>query len=378
MPPLSIMIKPVSGLCNMRCTYCFYSDELARREGACFSPMNDTTMHQLLRRAFIYAEGSVTFAFQGGEPTLVGADFYRRWLRAEKLYNTRGCQVSHAMQSNGLLVDDEILSILRDGDFLLGISLDGTKEIHNARRLDAQDLGTYDRVMMSLRKLKDHDIPCNILCVVDQQVALHPTQVFAELKQYGYLQFIPRIDGMDAPPSEDSLDAETYGDFLCELFDLYERGFLEDRFVSVRLFDNWLNMLAGHPPEACGMAGRCARNFLIESNGNVYPCDFYATDDWLMGNINRDSFFSLEKSPLMNSFLESSRPVDSTCMTCPWRHLCRGGCRRDREPFTDSLPGLNRLCQAYRIFFTHAYERMKELAQLSPPRPPAQSAGLHP
>ena len=173
---------------------------------------------------------------------------------------------------------------------------------------------------------------------------------------------IPCLDGFDVAQGESSLDGETYGRFLIATYDLYEKAFYSGKPVSVRTFDNWIAMLLGRPPESCGMSGRCGHYYLIEANGNAYPCDFYVLDEWLIGNINDASFFKLDKSPLVSRFLSQSVPLPQRCRGCEWLSLCRGGCRRDREPYQNGLPSDNRLCAGHRLFFSQRMERMKALA----------------
>ncbi|MGN0746276.1 MAG: radical SAM protein [Aristaeellaceae bacterium] len=364
MPPLSIMVKPVSGLCNMRCTYCFYADEMRNRETAAFEAMTPQTLDNLLRRAFAYAEGSVSLAFQGGEPTLAGADFFRQVLRLERRYNGRGLSVNHAIQSNGLQMSDELMDVLKEGGFLVGLSVDGTKDIHDSRRRDAGGQGTYDRVMQTARRLRERGIPYNILCVVDRQVARQGERVFEELCGHEYLQFIPCLDPLDGTQGPDSLTAQDFGQFLCAIYPRYAAMLRSGRVISVRAFDNWVQMLMGYPPENCGFLGRCMPNYLVESNGNIYPCDFYALDEWLLGNVNRQSFFTLARSERAQAFCERSHKVDDECRACPYMGLCRGGCRRDREPpMGVGELHRNRLCEGYRMFFSRYMEDMQQLAR---------------
>ena len=379
MPPISVMIKPVSGLCNMRCQYCFYADELSRRGEGVFAPMEEETLEKLIRRIFAYAEGFVSLAFQGGEPTLAGAAFYRKVLELESIYNARNLPVHHAIQTNGLALDDELLSVLKKGHFLMGLSVDGTKEFHDARRRDWSGNGTYDRVMATAEKLCQAGIEYNILCVVGKTVARHPKEVFEALAPHGFLQFIPRLEPFEeavpggAPESSgdivgpenndpDALTAADYGHFLIKTYKLYARALRSGHYVSVRAFDNWLNMLSGRLPENCGFAGHCVPNYLVESNGNVYPCDFYALDEWLLGNINQSNFKRLAASEKMREFCERSYKPDPACLTCPYGGICHGGCRRDREPaLPDGSYGRNRLCEGYMMFFENCLEDMRGL-----------------
>jgi len=362
MPPISIMVKPVSGRCNMRCGYCFYADELSHRESGTTECMRPETLENLVRRAFSYADGAVFFAFQGGEPTLAGAEYFRRLLDLERLYNTRGLQIQHAIQTNGLSIDNELIEVLRRGHFLVGLSVDGTRNIHDSRRLDAAGKGTYARVMKSAATLRDAGIDYNILCVVDRNVARHPKEVFDTLAPHGFLQFIPCLDPLDGSTGPNSLTAEDFGLFLTETYRLYAHELRSGRYVSVRAFDNWLRMLAGQPPETCGFSGQCAPNYLVEGSGDVYPCDFYALDEWKLGNINETSFRRMAASERMKSFIESSAAPAQDCLVCPYGSVCRGGCRRDREPQSPSgtLPK-NRLCDGYRIFFSTCLADMQRL-----------------
>lgn len=363
MPNLSLLIKPVSGACNLRCRYCFYLDESARRQTACFGTMSETTLQTLVRRAFAYADGPVSFAFQGGEPLLAGKSFYRQVLALQKQYNTRRLPVTNALQTNGTLLDDEWAELFVQGQFLVGISLDGPASLHDRYRVDAAGAATHARALQGAELLKKHGVPYNILCVVTQQIAAAPDTVFDALAPHGYLQFIPCLDALDGQPGEFSLQPEAYGRFLVRTFDRYEGAWHSGRPVSIRAFDNWVGMLLGHPPESCGMSGRCGHYYVIEADGSVYPCDFYVLDEWNLGNINDTSFFKLANSPLGTEFRRLSIPLPESCHACPYLALCRGGCRREREPFVGTAPGSNRLCAGVRLFFDQRLSRLQQLAR---------------
>ena len=363
MPPLTVMIKPASSACNMRCTYCFYADVSAHRHDATYGVMSEATLQNLVRRAFAYAEGQISFLFQGGEPTLAGKDFFRRFLALERKYNVRHLPVQNSIQTNGYALDAQWCALFREGQFLVGVSVDGTRALHDACRLDATGKPTYDRIAENIALLKAEGIEYNILCVVNQPIAKAPAEVFRALEPHRFLQFIPCLDGFDGERGEFSLDSETYGRFLIETYDLYEKACYSGKPVSVRTFDNWIAMLMGYPPESCGMSGRCGRYYLVEANGNAYPCDFYVLDEWLLGNVNDASFFKLDKSPVAERFLSEGVPLSEQCRGCEWLSLCRGGCRRDREPYCGGLPSPNRLCAGLRMFFSQRMERMRALAR---------------
>lgn len=363
MPPLSIMIKPVSSACNMRCRYCFYADVAASREKASMGRMSESTLETLVRRALRYAEGSVTFAFQGGEPTLAGAGFFKKLIELEKTYNSKGLAIYNSIQSNGYDISEELMELFAREHFLVGISLDGVAETHDALRIDALGQGSYARVRDTVKRLEAHGVEFNILCVVNSLVAKRAGEVFEALSPYGYVQFIPCLDDFDGVKRPWSLTVEDYTEFLKKSFDAYYASWKKGRFVSVRNFDNYLGILLGRPPENCAMSGRCAQYYLIEADGGVYPCDFYVLDQLKMGNVNENSFFTLEKSPVAAAFRAQSMKKDEKCTVCRWFSLCRGGCRRDREPYIGENCGRSKWCECYEEFFPYALERMQEMAQ---------------
>ena len=359
MPPLSLLIKPVSGACNMRCEYCFYRDVMARREQGMLPRMTPETLENLVRRAFVYAEGSVSFAFQGGEPTLIGAEYFETLIRLQKKYNTRHIAVHNAVQTNGLELSGELIDLFSREHFLVGVSLDGDQVHHDLHRVDHDGRPTYERVLQNIRRLQEKNVDFNILCVVTEPLAAHGRDVMDALGDFPFLQFIPCLDDLDGSKGAHSLTAEGYCRFLCDTFDAYYEGFTTGGLVSVRNFDNYLSMLLGAPPESCAMAGRCGLYYLIESDGSVYPCDFYVLDEWRMGNINRDGFVKLAKSEVGKRFRERSFPVPDSCRDCRWYFLCRNGCCREREE-----NGVNKWCRCYSRFFDYAYERMQKLSAM--------------
>ncbi|MGI6174175.1 MAG: radical SAM protein [Christensenellales bacterium] len=358
MPPLCVMVKPASSMCNMRCAYCFYADVAQSRSVQSFGAMRRETLETLVRRAFAYAEGYVQFVFQGGEPTLLGADFFRDAVALQKKYNARNLPVTNAVQTNGYALTDEIISCFAENGFLVGVSLDGDRDVHDLYRKDAQGRGTFDRVTENIDRLLRAGCDVNILSVVHEGNARRARETFLALSKYKYLQFIPCLDALSGEKGTYSLSASSYAGFLGETFSLYYEAWKGGDYVSVRAFDNWVGMLMGRPPESCGMTGKCGAYFLIEGDGSVYPCDFYVLDRWRMGNINDASFAKLAKSPVQAEFIAQSLPAPDACRACEWVHLCRNGCKRERGE-TD----INRFCEAYREFFPNAIDRMREMAR---------------
>ena len=359
MPPITVMVKPVSGACNMRCRYCFYADEMNHRKASVYPRMSSELLDVMVRRVIRSADSSVHFLFQGGEPTLIGLPFFEELIALERKYNTRRLKITNAVQTNGYDLSDEMIAFFAKEQFLVGVSLDGTDETHDLLRPDAKGLPTSSIVRKTIDRLRAAGVSVNVLCVVNGEVAKHPKEVFSALAPYEYLQFIPCLDGLDGEKRDYSLSSEAYLAFLKTAFDCYHQAYLDGHPVSVRNFDNWVAMLMGMPPENCAMVGRCGPSLVIESDGSVYPCDFYALDKWKLGSIAEDSLRRMLSSDREKAFLEESLPVPEVCRACRWYGLCRNGCKRERDPET----GLNRWCSVHSAFFEYAYDRMHQMAQ---------------
>jgi uncharacterized protein len=368
MKNLSLLIKPASGHCNLRCSYCFYHDLTSIREAGNFGIMSEDIMESTVSKALASGADSVLFAFQGGEPFLAGLEFYETLIKTVEKYNDRNITVQYVIQTNGTLIDENWASFLAEHRFLIGVSLDGPKEIHDLNRKDGRQSGSFNRVMRGIEILDKHGAEYNILTVVNKAVAQHIQKVFNFFKKNGfrYLQFIPCLDPLEQVQGQNpySLTPELYEKFLIQLFDLYYKSATENQYVSIRYFDNLVQMLMGQPPESCGMSGICACQFVVEGNGNVYPCDFYCIDRCCMGNIKDLSIDELFQSPQAQAFIKESFHVDPACRACPFYPVCRGGCKRYREPFTEGKPGLNIYCRSDRSFFDQCLPRLRRLASL--------------
>lgn len=362
MPPVSLLIKPASSLCNMRCAYCFYADVAGRRAVPSYGIMSPGTLEALVREAFAYAEGSCGFAFQGGEPTLAGLDFYREFVRLQRKYNVRRVAVHNALQTNGLLIDDAWAAFLAENRFLVGLSLDGGADIHDALRPDGAGNGTHARALAAAEALRRQGCEYNILCVVSRPVARQGRRVYGGLRGHGYIQFIPCIDDFDGPAGDFAIDAAQYGQFLKDAFDAYYADYMRGDYVGVRGFDNYVRGLLGAPAESCAMNGLCSVNPVIEGDGSVYPCDFYVLDAWRLGNVREGGFAEMLRGGTARAFVDASRGVEAACRVCRWGRLCRGGCRRDREQPGGGI-GRNRFCAAYADFFEYSIERLREMAR---------------
>ena len=367
MKSISLLIKPVSSECNMRCNYCFYSDISDSRSKKNHGIMNFDILETIVKKALSEASEHCVFGFQGGEPTLAGLDFFRYFIELVARYNINNVKISHTIQTNGLLIDENWAEFFKKNKFLIGLSIDASKKIHDFIRLDCQGKGTHNRTLKAARLLTKHGADFNILSVVTQQLAAHPESAYSFYKQNGfrYMQFVPCIDGFSEAPGANaySLKPERYGSFLCHIFDLWYTDYINKNYYSIRSFDNYILMLFGAPPESCAMRGVCSAYALIEADGNVYPCDFYAIDEFLLGNIAEKGFEELLCGKKANNFIEPSKHMFPSCNSCNYNFICQGGCRRDREPLTGGELSRNRYCESYKMFFEHALPRMAAIAR---------------
>ena len=334
--------------------------------------MSAATTDALVARAFAFGANHITFGFQGGEPTLAGLYFFEyftaqaRFAESSAKRNGRNVHVQFALQTNGVELNAEWARFFKRENFLIGVSIDGPRIIHDMFRVRSNGLGTHSDVMNGIAVLREQGVPVNALCVVDANTADNAELVYRYLRSHGFdwIQFIPCIDPLDDEPGHKtwSLSPFAFENFLKTTFDLRYSEWRGGRGIHLRWFDNLVGMAAGERPESCGMSGVCGVNFTIEADGSVYPCDFYVTDEWRLGNLHEDSFLAMKDGKTAQRFVESSRIIDSECVSCFAYPLCRGGCRRDREPFRDGRPILNRYCHAFKEFFSYAGDRIIEMA----------------
>lgn len=365
MPPVGLLLKPASGSCNMRCRYCFYMDEMRHRETASFGMMSQKALQCIVHKAMAYGEGQVTFGFQGGEPTLAGIGFYRRLMEFERAYAKPGVLVQNTLQTNGYLIDAEWAAFLAKNKFLTGLSIDGPKELHDRNRMDAAGKGTHAKAMRAAQLLHAAGAEFNVLTVVTAQTARTALKTYNYFMRNNlrYMQFIPCIAPLDATAEEreHALSPAQYAQFLKTLFQRWHYDRMRGEFVFIRYFENLLMLLAGQPPESCGISGRCALQFVVEADGSVYPCDFYVLDEWKLGNLLTDSFEDLIASPRAAEFLRESHAIPEECSICPHFSLCQNGCKRDRLPLPEGGYGKSQFCEAYQAFFSYATPMLQEL-----------------
>lgn len=361
MKHIQLMMKPASSNCNLRCAYCFYEDECKNRETASYGVMKEDVLETVVKKALEAAELSCTFGFQGGEPTLAGLEFFEKFIEFTEKYKKPKTRLYFCLQTNGTLLDDRWMEFLKEHHFLVGISLDGTKEIHDRNRQNARGKGTFQMILKNAKKLQENHVDVNILCVLTKQSARKVSSVYRYLKKEGfyYQQYIPCLDPLGEKEGQRpwSLTPKVYAEALKELFDLWFEDIQKGTMVSIREFDNWLSMLKGMPPEACSQTGRCSMQNIIEADGGVYPCDFYVLDHCRVANVQDENFqFFQGILPEMEFFVQGQKRGEN-CRACKWFPLCRGGCRRN---YTQEQ--VNYFCESYKEFFSYAISRLEWLA----------------
>lgn len=363
MKQISVMIKPASSLCNMRCRYCFYADVSSLRSVDSFGIMERDTTDRILEHIFADLEKGdrLTLAFQGGEPTLAGLDYFRHVSEAAAPHQSRGVQVQYALQTNGLLLDEEWCRFLHEQNYLVGLSLDGPALYHDANRPDAQQKGTFRRVMAAKHRLDMQHVEYNVLMVLTNQMARHPQQIwrFIEEQDLRYVQFTPCMGPLEGADGSYILTPSRYAGFYNTIFDLWCQCYYQGRYRSIKLFDDLVSLLAFGECNACGLLGRCQPQIIVEADGSVYPCDFYVLDSFRTGNLREDSLRNVYESPIVSDFLRRPKEPLSLCEDCPYRKICGGGCQRmRREVFY--APG-DKEC-GHRLFLDSCIGRLQRLA----------------
>jgi uncharacterized protein len=362
---LTILIKPASSSCNLACSYCFYHDVANHRAIQSYGIMKESVRLSLIKRAFDNGAKQVSFAFQGGEPTLAGLDFYKSFVEEVNSFNTRNAEVSYSIQTNGYILNDSWVRFLKDNEFLVGVSVDGPSYIHDSMRRTASKKATHERIMESIQLLQENDVNFNVLCVLSSSVAgkIHEVHEYFMNQGFKYIQYIPCLNQMDETNQENpyALSIEEYKQTLNTLFDYYKENFDSGHYISDRLFDNYVRMGQGYSPESCSLAGACTTYFVIEANGDVFPCDFYSLDQYKIGNIIDHGYMEMYMSKTASCFRMESLPLSKKCQSCKHLDLCRGGCKRYKINNVRTNESHLYYCEAYYDFFERNRKAIHEI-----------------
>ncbi len=381
---IHVMAKSTGAICNLDCTYCYYleKEKLYPSKGSAWR-MSDETL-ELYVRQYIEAqehEPEIGFAWQGGEPTLMGLDFYRRAVALQERY-ADGKKIRNSLQTNGTLLDDEWGAFLHEHEFLVGISVDGPEPIHDHYRIDKGGKPTFRRVMRGLEILKKHEVEFNTLTTVHAFNESSPLEVYRFLKEIGsrYMQFIPIVERVARRPGPDALELvppafeseasvskwsvspDAFGRFLCRIFDEWVRHDVGEIFVQ--MFDVAVGAWLGLDSSLCIFAETCGDALIMEHNGDLYSCDHFVYPEHNLGNVRDRSIKEMVESPEQRRFGDDKRDtLPRMCRECPVRFACNGGCPKHRFTRTpDGEKGLNYLCPAYMSFFTHVDTPMRVMA----------------
>ena len=364
MQPFTLLIKPSGSDCNVDCTYCFYKHR-APEVGQGRQRMSDEVLERLVKDYMQLRFPMAGFAWQGGEPTLMGLDFYKKTVELQKKYGSPGQEVGNSLQTNAILLNDEWCRFLHENKFLVGVSIDGPKEFHDYFRLDHSGSGTFDKVMKAIEKCKEHKVEFNTLTLLNAKNVEHPDEVFDFLVALGtrYIQFIPCVELQIGTNkiTDFSVTPQQYGQFLCRLFDRwYEYG---PQKLSIRDFDSFLSYYVTGKHSICTFDKQCSQYIVIEHDGNAFCCDFFVEPRWQLGSIFDTPIEKLAASSIKRTFARAKKNICNKCLVCRHLAVCRGGCMKDRAPFDkDNFGKESYFCEGYKLFFDYALPKFTQIA----------------
>lgn len=387
-----VMLKPSGPICNLNCTYCYYLEKRKLYPNTKQFRMSEDILETFTRQ-FIEAHEVpiVTFTWQGGEPTLLGLDFYRKAIDLQKKYSG-GRKIENAFQTNGILLNDDWCKFFTDNDILVGISIDGEEHNHDHYRKTVSGAATFRRVMKGIELLHKNKVEFNTLSVVNDYNVHYSKETYRFLKKIGsgFIQFLPVAERSignkgsgelelvnpsfpgKAAVTHWSVDPEEYGRFLITIFDEWVRNDVARYFVQI--FDATLANYVGENPGLCVFNDTCGDALVMEHNGDIYSCDHFVYPDYYLGNISETYLIDLVKSQKQFDFgIDKRNKLPAFCLRCDVRYACHGECPKHRFILTpDGKPGLNYLCKGYKLFFKHVEPYMEFMAnELKNKRPPA-------
>lgn len=360
MRPFSLLIKPVSADCNMRCKYCFYFDKQRLYPKSDSLRMSDAVLERMISSYMSTDQPQYSFCWQGGEPTLMGTPFFKRVIQLQQKYGKPGVSVANSLQTNGTLIDDELAVHLAKYKFLAGVSLDGPADLHNHFRKFANTNGSHNEVLKGLECLRRNNVATNILTLVSSANVKKGKDVYHYLTENGFFfqQYIPCVEFDEKmQPMSYSISSEEWGNFLCDIFDEW---FISDiNRVSVRQFDTILSFLINGTRSACQMRRKCSSYLVVEHNGDIYPCDFFVENNWKLGNIMTDTWKTIRGSSKYISFARKKENWCKSCADCEYLTYCMGDCPKQR---INGKASESWLCSGWKHFYQHAVPKLKEIA----------------
>jgi len=378
----SLLVKPASADCNLRCEYCFYLGHSTFYPETSRHRMSDETLEKVISGYMATEQPQYAFGWQGGEPTLMGAEFFRKVTALQSRYGRRGAVVANGLQTNATLIDDEMAAHFAEYKFLLGVSLDGPPEVHDLHRKNASGRPSHADVMRGIRRLQKAGVEFNILVLVSDANVRRGREVYRYLRDSGYShhQYIPCVEfDPEGRPLPFAVGGERWGEFLCAVYDEWLGR--DEHKVSVRLFDSVLWKMVEGGSNICHMGKDCRQYFVVEYNGDVYPCDFFVEKGLRLGNVAVDTWEAMGGSEVYRAFGRRKAQWNQACDSCEWVELCAGDCLKHRFRAGADLRRLSALCAGWKLFYSHAMPGFRRLAaeivrerRLPPNMPPARES----
>lgn len=393
--PFHVMTKPIGPRCNIDCKYCYYLEKEklypSEKSFRMADDVLESYIRQMIETTLEAGMPEVSFAWQGGEPTMLGVEYFQKIVDIQAKLTPPGTKVSNAIQTNGMLLNETWGSFLHDNEFLVGISIDGPKQVHDRYRIDRAGRPTFDKVMQGLEVLQRHKVEHNALTTVHRANGGKGKDVYRFLKGLGieFMQFIPIVercgaDGLAGAPKYDtdpgntvtkwSVSPRAYGKFLCDVFDIWFRNDIDK--VYVQHFDVMLGKWAGAPSGLCVFAETCGGSLALEHDGSLYSCDHYVYPEYKLGRITETPLRDMLWTDRQNAFgADKAGSLTQQCRSCKYRFACNGGCPKHRIATSrNGEPGHNYFCESYTIFFHHADNRLSHMAQMLATGRPAAAA----
>ena len=361
--PFSLLVKPASADCNLHCTYCFYLDHAELYPETRRHRMSNPVLEAMIASYMATEQPTYSFGWQGGEPTLMGADFFKKVTDYQQKHGRPGAVVANGLQTNATLITDEMAAHLAEYHFLMGVSIDGPPSIHDRYRVTADGRGSHRKVIQGLDHLRRHKVEYNVLVLVSAANVGRPKEVYEYLINLGSLfhQYIPCVEfdstGKRLPFA---IDGGQWGEFLCGIFDEWVKR--DTHRVSIRFFDSILTQMVDGHPSVCYMDKDCCQYFVVEYNGDVYPCDFFVEKRLKLGNVTEGSWSDFLESPLYRDFGRRKTQVHPQCRSCAYARYCAGDCPKQRYYGKEDPAQLSFLCQGWMRFYRHALPEFRRLA----------------
>jgi len=367
-PLNSLLIKPAGPDCNLACVYCFYRGKAELFEERPVHRMSDEVLEEMVKQVMTDGEGSVSFGWQGGEPTLMGLDFFKKVVELQQQHGRDGQSVGNGLQTNGWVIDEEWCEFLRQYNFLVGLSLDGPAHVHDHYRVTRNGKPTWEHTVAVGKLMLERNVAANALIVANDYSWQYGREIYDFHRELGFefMQFIPCVEAHIDDPEQAapfSVSGEQFGRMLCDVFDRWREDFVDGwPTISIRFFDSLFHLYVGLPPTECTLMKEFGSYVVVEHNGDVFSCDFFVEPTWRLGNVMEEKLVDLLNSPRQNRFGAIKAALPEACRECRWVDLCLGGCTKDRTRAKCDR-GLSHFCEGYKLFFEHTDAFMRELAE---------------